>query len=217
MTAAQKKQASTSPRRPGRPRQADNTLKINTAQHIRQEARALFAERGFSSVSINDVVAAAQVSKPTLYYYYPDKEALYSAVLTDIIEKAGEYFMATLEKPLSLREKLMTLTEGFFEYAPASLPCLMRDVSQHLNEASAKKILQYYHNSIYAPFEILFQEGIDRNELRSVQSPPMLTELFLTMMDWLCLRFSFREGPPLEPQEKAAHVVDLFLQGAQRR
>lgn len=217
MTAAQKKQSpSPTRRRPGRPRNGD-TLKINTAHHIQQHAQKLFAEKGFFAVSINDVVAAAQVSKPTLYYYFPDKENLYSAVLTDIIEHAGSYFSSTLTQPLPLREKLIALTEGFFEHAPTSLPCLMRDVTHHLKAPFSKKIIAHYHNRIYQPFETLFETGIRQGELRSTQNARLLTELFLTMLDWLSLRFSFHEGNPLKPHEKAAQVVDLFLEGAQKR
>lgn len=214
MTAAQKKQKPTTQRPPGRPRRVPNALHANTSQLILWQARHLFAERGFSAVSINDIVTAAEISKPTLYYYFPDKESLYAAVLIDIIEQAGETFGNILNKSIPLSDKLVALTEGFFDHTPASLPCLLRDVSQHLNNPSSTRVLDLYRDLIYQPIEALFEQGVKSGELKPIEHPRMLTELFLTMLDWLTLRFSFHEGPPLNPQEKASQVVALFMDGA---
>ncbi|MFN8477290.1 MAG: helix-turn-helix domain-containing protein [Kouleothrix sp.] len=41
------------------------------------EAARLFMQLGYSAVSINDIVKAAEVTKPTLYYYFPDKAELF--------------------------------------------------------------------------------------------------------------------------------------------
>jgi AcrR family transcriptional regulator len=214
MTAVPKKYPATSQRPPGRPKRIEDTPHFNTSKYILTQAQTLFTEKGFSAVSINDIVSAAEISKPTLYYYFPDKETLYAAVLVDIIDKASGCLADILEQPLPMREKLIALTDAFFKHAPASMPCLLRDVSQHLGEASSRKVLEMYRTRIYRPFEVLFQSGIACGELKPVQNPRLLTELFLTMLDWLTLRFSFHDGPPLEAHEKAAQVVELFLDGA---
>ncbi|MEU2562565.1 TetR family transcriptional regulator [Streptomyces longispororuber] len=43
---------------------------------ISEAAIALFLERGFDKVSVAEVAAAAEVSKPTLFRYFPAKEDL---------------------------------------------------------------------------------------------------------------------------------------------
>jgi len=214
MTAAQKKYPSTTTRPPGRPPRVDSASSVSTSEHMLQQARKLFSERGFSAVSINDIVAAAEVSKPTLYYYYPDKEALYSAVLQQIIEQAGASVAEVMTQSLPFRGKLLRLTECFFEHSPTSLPCMMRDVTQHLKEPFSKNILEAYQATIYQPVEALFAQGIAEGHLHNSQNTHLLTELYLTMLDWLGLRFSFNEDPVMEPREKATQVVALFMDGA---
>jgi AcrR family transcriptional regulator len=46
--------------------------------------RALFAERPFDSVAIDDIVGAAGVAKGTFYNHFEDKEALITAIVAEI-------------------------------------------------------------------------------------------------------------------------------------
>ncbi|MEU3776123.1 TetR family transcriptional regulator [Streptomyces sp. NPDC032472] len=50
--------------------------KLRMRQHLAATALELFLERGFDAVSVADVAAAAEVSKPTLFRYFPTKEDL---------------------------------------------------------------------------------------------------------------------------------------------
>jgi AcrR family transcriptional regulator len=46
-------------------------------QQVLAAARALFAERGYGAVTMDDVAAAVGVTKPLLYTYFGNKERLY--------------------------------------------------------------------------------------------------------------------------------------------
>ncbi|MGW7102140.1 TetR/AcrR family transcriptional regulator [Streptomyces sp. NPDC054838] len=50
--------------------------KLRTRHQLAATALELFLERGFDAVSVADVAAAAEVSKPTLFRYFPTKEDL---------------------------------------------------------------------------------------------------------------------------------------------
>lgn len=50
--------------------------KLRTRQTISDAATALFAERGFDAVTVDDVAAAAAVSKKTIFNYFGCKEDL---------------------------------------------------------------------------------------------------------------------------------------------
>jgi AcrR family transcriptional regulator len=52
------------------------------ARHIARSAAKLFAERGYDATSVREIVEAAGVAKPTLYYYFRSKEGLAQALLT---------------------------------------------------------------------------------------------------------------------------------------
>jgi AcrR family transcriptional regulator len=61
--------------------------KARTRDAIADAAISLFLAHGFDHVSVNDVAAAAEVSKPTLFRYFPAKEDL---VLHRFADHSGE-------------------------------------------------------------------------------------------------------------------------------
>ncbi|MCS0634765.1 TetR family transcriptional regulator [Streptomyces sp. LP05-1] len=63
--------------------------KQRTRMTISERAIALFLERGFDQVSVVDVAAAAEVSKPTLFAYFPTKEDLVVHRLADHLTESA--------------------------------------------------------------------------------------------------------------------------------
>jgi AcrR family transcriptional regulator len=55
-------------------------------------AHALFAERGYAAVTMDEIAAAIGVTKPLLYNYFGNKERLYIACM----ERAGDALIATI-------------------------------------------------------------------------------------------------------------------------
>jgi AcrR family transcriptional regulator len=60
-------------------------------------ARALFAERGYGAVTMDDVAAAVGVTKPLLYVYFGNKERLYLACM----EPAAQDLRDTVAKAVA--------------------------------------------------------------------------------------------------------------------
>jgi AcrR family transcriptional regulator len=60
-------------------------------------AHALFAERGYAAVTMDEIAAAVGVTKPLLYNYFGNKERLYIACM----ERAGDSLIATIADAVS--------------------------------------------------------------------------------------------------------------------
>ncbi|MFJ9633628.1 TetR family transcriptional regulator [Streptomyces sp. NPDC091280] len=73
--------------------------KERTRNLIAQEALRLFREKGFDEVSVVEVAAAAEVSKATLFRYFPVKEDL---VLHRFADHLGEAARVVRERPPAL-------------------------------------------------------------------------------------------------------------------
>ncbi|GAA3843634.1 TetR family transcriptional regulator [Streptomyces coacervatus] len=68
-------------------------------QDVSETAIRLFLEKGFDAVSVAEVAAAAEISKPTLFRYFPAKEDL---VLHRIADHEGEAARVVAEGPTPL-------------------------------------------------------------------------------------------------------------------
>ncbi|MQS18108.1 TetR family transcriptional regulator [Streptomyces kaniharaensis] len=75
---------------PSEPDPGLRTLKKQrTRQTIADVAIALFLDRGFDQVSVAEIAAAAEVSKPTLFRYFASKEELVLHRFADHLGEAG--------------------------------------------------------------------------------------------------------------------------------
>lgn len=57
-----------------------------TRQSLCRHANAVFAEKGYSEASIDEIVQRAGVTKGALYHHFPDKLQLYRAVVQDMAQ-----------------------------------------------------------------------------------------------------------------------------------
>ncbi len=56
---------------------SDTDRDQETRGRILLAAASLFANKGYAGTAVREIVAAAGVTKPTLYYYFKNKEDLY--------------------------------------------------------------------------------------------------------------------------------------------
>ncbi len=55
-------------------------------QAILEAGLTVFSEAGFKGATLDRIASEADLSKPNLLYYYPSKEAIYDALLQDLLE-----------------------------------------------------------------------------------------------------------------------------------
>ncbi|WID98387.1 TetR/AcrR family transcriptional regulator [Bosea vestrisii] len=79
---------------------------------ILEGAHAVFAARGFDAASMNDIAAAANVSKGTIYVYFEDKEHLFVALIEREREKQKQGMYAALAEEPDLNLALTNFGAG---------------------------------------------------------------------------------------------------------
>lgn len=70
---------------------------IAKRDHILDVATHVFVENGYLGTSMDEVAAQARVSKQTLYRYYPDKAALFTAIIELAGHRVSERLLDALE------------------------------------------------------------------------------------------------------------------------
>jgi TetR/AcrR family transcriptional regulator len=70
----------------------------DTRERILNSSLRMFSRRGFETTGVQEIVLEAGITKPTLYYYFGNKQGLleaiisrYGAALTDILRRTAVY------------------------------------------------------------------------------------------------------------------------------
>lgn len=74
----------------------------------------LFSRRSPEDVSIDEIAAAAGISRPLVYHYFPGKQSLYEAALRRAADELATRFLEPPEGPLGAR--LLRVMGRFFDF-----------------------------------------------------------------------------------------------------
>ncbi|GGZ10351.1 TetR family transcriptional regulator [Streptomyces poonensis] len=77
-------------------------------------ALELFSQRSPDEVSIDEIAAAAGISRPLVYHYFPGKLSLYEAALKRASQELAERFIEPREGPVGAR--LLRVMHRFFDF-----------------------------------------------------------------------------------------------------
>ena len=69
----------------------------DTTRALLISARALFGNRGYAAVSMNDIVARAGVTKGAVYHHFRDKRALLRAVVAELEAELADEIRTVIE------------------------------------------------------------------------------------------------------------------------
>jgi AcrR family transcriptional regulator len=71
--------------------------KVATRDRILQAALTVFAEKGYHRAAVDDIVRASQTSKGAVYHHFPNKEALFLALVDDFSARLAEAIAVAID------------------------------------------------------------------------------------------------------------------------
>jgi AcrR family transcriptional regulator len=79
-------------------------------------ARDVFADEGYGAVSVRDIVRRTDLASGTFYNYFPDKEAVFRALVTDVAEEARRRVRAARRRAHTAQDFVEGAYRAFFEF-----------------------------------------------------------------------------------------------------
>lgn len=181
-------------------------------ERILSAATRLFGTQRFHEVRMDDIAAAADVGKGTLYRYFADKEELYRAILAH----SAELFLRRLEEIVAgdgpPRKRLEALVAGVIAHFDAE-PHLL-DLIQRAEALDAKGLpgpWQRSREEVPRLIRALFAEAA------AVGDFYVPDEELTVLMLLGGLRAVIRFGPRPRPRGLAQRIVAGVLDGAADR
>ena len=100
--------------------------KVNCRERILKAFRRLFTSKGYEETMMEDIAQRAEVSKATVYNYFPNKESLLTGTVDEVLAKAETELESGAGAPAeqTLRRVVATLVIESLDY-----PLLARRIS----------------------------------------------------------------------------------------
>jgi AcrR family transcriptional regulator len=171
---------------------------------ISDTAARLFATKPFHKVRLDDVAAAAQVGKGTLYIYFKSKEDLYVSLVSDGFGHLVEQLNNVANQPpqQALTEIIRQLV--IFSFAHPNFFEMMRTVPQLTNHSSLLRMRKELSELITKTLRRGVRQGIWSDP------HPELTAIIIPGM----LRSAMLYGPrELNEELLTQHILRLVFEG----
>jgi AcrR family transcriptional regulator len=181
------------------------------AGKILDAAERLFATRRFHEVRMDDIAAAAEGGKGTLYRYFKDKEELYLAVLDRAADGLRQRLDEALAGAVCPRAKLEAMVAAILDYFDRN-PYLF-DLIQHAESRQQSGTLENWQQIRRANIRLtidILEDG-RRAGLWNIPDPEVPVLMLLGGLRAV-LRFSTRPRSP----DLAHRLIEDFLHGASR-
>ena len=158
------------------------------------------------------VVEAAGVTKPTLYYYFANKEALFVELVNMHMDGLDDLIRSSLTGQGSVRERLRSFIRSYADGALQNQDVVrLMWTCQHPTDSKQPQIdLMSMHLRKIAHMSALFAEGIASGELRTDIDVDYAVRGFVGMVDLHTM--AMVHGLPAD-DDYAVRILDLFYRG----
>lgn len=177
---------------------------------ILDRAAQLFAQRGYTAASMNEVAEACGMSKPALYHYFRDKYDLLVHIAEGHVTRLRELVDEVDALQLSSEERLRALIGRFvLEYARAQYAhrVLTEDVKFLSTEDQARILGSERH--VVGHFSTAVAQQWPQVAAAGLATPTAM--LLFGMINWMFTWF--KPGGALTYEDMAPMVADLFFGG----
>jgi len=183
--------------------------KARTRSEIYSAAMKLFLRRGFDTVTIEDICAAADVARGTFFLHFPGKESL----LDEYGERASQDLAAMLKRQggsaaSALRLALRALAERA-SHQPEVISMLVHEVvTRPLPIVEQKEPARTLVQLLGA----VIQRGQARGEFRR-KAEPLIAAIALAAAFFALVYEGSRRGGDLDIEEAISQTLDVVLHG----
>lgn len=190
-----------------------------TRQHLLHAALKSFADRGYAATSVQQIVNAARVSKPALYYYFKDKAGLFDALVDQAHDERYRLMQEAAQRGGTLAEKLEEIAAAIFEFSVRNRELMRLAFATAFaasGEAPGQTKCREKGKRSFAFIRCLIESGQASGELdRRFSVDELAMGIYGQFNSHIMVRLLMPECPL--DRQTARQIVRLFLEGASGR
>ena len=140
----------------------------------------LFARKGYAATTVREIVDAAGVTKPVLYYHFGSKEGVYLALMGDALRTLEAALAAGLDAEGSARDRAVRVLGDALDLIVANLDMLRMVHSVLFGPPQGAPFFDFeaFHRRFIGTLSTILEAGIERGELRAGDAEDMAYAIF---------------------------------------
>jgi AcrR family transcriptional regulator len=190
--------------------------KENRRNTILKAARRLFFDRGFKSVTVDNIAEKAEVSKGSIYLCFESKEEIYTQILIAdniALHERIRNFSSIEASAAQLLQEFSRIYVDYFlndkELFRILMTFMMQTGQMHLTEKQSAELIKTTNDNI-KPISEIIQKGIDSGEFAPVGNIRQLQNAIWGMLNGVISLYLFT-GNPIKRMERIHATVQDSL------
>ena len=169
--------------------QQNQQLKEERRDALMAAARQVFARKGLAASKMTDLAKAAGISYGLVYHYFPDKEAVFAALVEDAVQQGIQLVTEARRRPGSPWEQLVRIFTRMLEAVreDPSIPLIL--VQAHASDSippPVERALNLYGARFFQQLIELIEDGQRAGQV--VDSPAgELAQALVALIEGLAL------------------------------
>ena len=188
---------------------------------ILEKAILRFSHFGIQKTTMNEIADDLSMSKPSMYYYFPDKSALILAVVERIIAEYQERLALLFEDVQDIKDALFSMLELRREFLQKYFMLHLTDQTElNLLKEEIRLSINHIRTNEILLFKEVFEKGIEKGQIRQLDAEHTAA-LFIDMLSGISYCIAARQEKRLLPDPgffdevllKQKELSEIFLNG----
>lgn len=173
---------------------------------------ALFAERGYDGVTIEDICGGASVAKATFFLHFENKAALlqeFNDEITQILAERLAGHEGTAE------EQLVFLLQGFREAYEKNAPVMRKMLREFIDQPATLSRAASVNESVVDLVTAIVRRGQEKSELRG--GIPAELAAVAIVSTWSTIAAYATDHPETDTDLASRQIIDITLNGLKKK
>lgn len=177
---------------------------------VLRTAIALFNDRGFHATALDDVARALNVTKPTIYYYFRNKDEILFEGLRRGIDEIRAGGLAAEQRGGDAMERLCAYLRAYAIVVTTDFGICVTRTADHELSTAARARFRAGKREIDAALRRIVEDGMREGTI-AAGDPRLVTFTLLGALNWIARWYDPRGG--LSPEDVADQCVATLVRG----
>jgi len=198
-------------------------LKALTGKDVRERlliaAVRLFAHKGYAATSVREIVQAAGVTKPTLYYYFRNKEGIFNAMMDEAVAANRAVLAEVRQSGGTATERIILLIDRVYTLALEN--ALAVRAIDAIYYGPREEAPEFDFMQLHGEFDALLRSFVEEAMAGGELPPGDVDEVVLALVGgFMAGKTSFSDrcltGNPVQP-DSLRRIIRIILDGVRAR